>query len=54
MKRLFPILFFIRDTVCLGYYRWALAEISPLHPDVPRIVHRIHQLEREQPWQSRN
>jgi hypothetical protein len=29
----------------LVYYRWALAEIDPLHPDVPHIVHRINELE---------
>lgn len=34
--------------VCLwlaeGFYRWALREISPLHPDVPRIVLRRREL----------
>lgn len=30
----------------LVYYRWALKEISPLHPDVPHIVRKINQLER--------
>lgn len=28
----------------LYYFRWALAEINPLHPDVPRIVHAINEL----------
>lgn len=26
------------------FYRWALAEIHPLHPDVPHIVHRLRDL----------
>jgi hypothetical protein len=29
----------------LAWYRWALREIHPLHPDVPFIVARIRQLE---------
>lgn len=28
----------------LAYYRWALREISPNHPDVPHIVARINSL----------
>lgn len=31
----------------IAYYRWALAEINPLHPDVPRIVHRLRSLRAE-------
>jgi hypothetical protein len=27
------------------YYRWALAEIDLMHPDVPRIVRRLNELE---------
>jgi hypothetical protein len=27
-----------------AHLEWALTEISPLHPDVPYIVHRIHRL----------
>lgn len=30
----------------LRYYRWALAEISPLHADVPYIVRRLNDLRR--------
>ena len=30
----------------LLYYRWALREICPLHPDVPQIVLAINTLER--------
>ena len=29
-----------------AYYRWALAEISPLHKDVPYIVRRLNELRR--------
>ena len=28
-----------------AYYRWALTEIDPLHPDLPGIVHRLAELE---------
>lgn len=27
------------------YFQWALAEINPLHEDVPMIVRRINELE---------
>lgn len=30
--------------LAIAYYRWALAEISPMHPDVPYIVHRLRRL----------
>jgi hypothetical protein len=29
-----------------AYLSWALREICPLHPDVPRIVHRLNELQR--------
>jgi hypothetical protein len=32
--------------MALTYYRWAMREIDPLHPDVPEIVRRINDLER--------
>lgn len=32
--------------IALHWYRWALSEIDPLHPDVPLIVCRINELER--------
>jgi hypothetical protein len=35
------------DLIRLQWYRWALREIHPMHPDVPRIVRRINQLERD-------
>lgn len=28
----------------ITWYRWALKEISPLHPDVPYIVRRLAEL----------
>lgn len=28
----------------IRWYRWAQREIHPLHPDVPLIVQRLHQL----------
>jgi hypothetical protein len=31
------------------YDRWALREMDPLHPDVPRIVRRIRELEERVP-----
>jgi hypothetical protein len=34
---------FIREAR-IAYYRWALAEIDPMHPDVPYIVHRLRVL----------
>jgi hypothetical protein len=33
----------------LQYYRAALRQIHPLHPDVPLIVCRINELERTAP-----
>jgi hypothetical protein len=35
------------DAAKLFYLRWALAEINPLHPDVPGIVRAINELERK-------
>jgi hypothetical protein len=32
----------------LRWFTWALAEISPLHPDVPYIVRRLNDLRRTQ------
>lgn len=31
--------------MALSYYRWAMRQIDPLHPDVPQIVLRIRELE---------
>lgn len=30
-----------------GFYAWALREINPLHPDLPRIVLRKRELQDE-------
>jgi hypothetical protein len=38
------ILSLIHLTVAQAFYRWALREINPLHPDVPRIVRRQNEL----------
>ncbi|MBE7939573.1 MULTISPECIES: hypothetical protein [Ramlibacter] len=38
------ILNFIHLMVAQAFYRWALREISPLHPDVPRIMLRQQEL----------
>jgi len=32
--------------MALAYYRWAMSQIDPLHPDVPEIVLRIRELEK--------
>lgn len=40
--------FFLRTlprAVEAAHLKWALAEVSPLHPDVPYIVRRLHELE---------
>jgi hypothetical protein len=29
----------------IRWYRWALREIDPMHPDVPFIVNRLHHWE---------
>jgi hypothetical protein len=35
----------ILRVAALVYYRWALREMDPLHPDVPHVVRRIRELE---------
>jgi hypothetical protein len=42
LRPLSPVL----RNIALHWYRWALSEINPLHPDVPFIVQRINELER--------
>ena len=32
--------------MALAWYRWALRQIDPLHPDVPEIVRKISEIER--------
>ena len=36
----------IYKLIVLTWYRWAMRQIDPLHPDVPEIVRRISELER--------
>lgn len=38
------ILNLIHVTVAQAFYTWAMAEIDPLHPDVPRIMLRRQEL----------
>jgi hypothetical protein len=38
------ILNFIHVMVAQAFYDWALREINPLHPDVPRIMLRQREL----------
>lgn len=39
------ILNFIHVMVARGFYSWAMKEINPMHPDVPRIMQRQRELE---------
>lgn len=34
----------IRVVLAQAFYRWALSEMNPLHPDLPRIVLRQQEL----------
>lgn len=36
------ILSLMRLVAAQAFYRWAMREIDPLHPDVPKIMH--HQM----------
>ena len=38
------ILNFIHVMVAQGFYRWAMSESNPMHPDVPRIMRRQMEL----------
>lgn len=38
------ILNFIHVMVAQAFYKWAMREIHPLHPDVPRILLRQKEL----------
>ena len=38
------ILNLIHVTLAQAFYSWALREINPLHPDVPRIMLRRQEL----------
>jgi hypothetical protein len=39
------ILSLIHVMVAQAFYKWAMSEINPLHPDVPRIMLRQQELE---------
>jgi hypothetical protein len=39
------ILQLIHVVTAQAFYRWALSEINPLHPDVPRILMRRQELD---------
>ena len=38
------ILHLLHVVVAEAFYRWAMNEISPMHPDVPKIMLRQQQL----------
>jgi len=38
------IIHLLHVVVAEAFYRWAMAEISPMHPDVPKIMMRQQQL----------
>ena len=38
------ILELLHVMVAQAFYRWAMREINPMHPDVPKIMLRQHQL----------
>lgn len=38
------VLHLLHVVVAQGFYRWAMKEINPLHPDVPKIMVRQQQL----------
>jgi hypothetical protein len=35
----------LHATLACAFYRWALREIDPLHPDVPHLLLRRQELE---------
>lgn len=45
MSMKIPKLLYI--VLALAFYKWAMREIKPLHPDVPKIVRRKRELEEE-------
>ena len=38
------ILSLLHVVLAQSFYRWAMREINPMHPDVPRIVRRQQEL----------
>jgi hypothetical protein len=47
LPSLFALLRALPAALEVLYLKWAMAEIHPLHPDVPFIVQRINELERQ-------
>jgi hypothetical protein len=45
MRSVIELLRQVRDWLNASHLRWALREIKPMHPDVPRIVLRLRELE---------
>lgn len=43
------ILNLIHVVIAQAFYRWALREINPMHPDLPRIVQRQQELADKSP-----
>ena len=39
------IISLLHVVVAQAFYRWAMREINPMHPDVPRIMLRQQELE---------
>lgn len=39
------VLYLLYLVCARSFYRWAMREIDPLHPDVSNIVLRLHELE---------
>ena len=46
IRRALAALWPLYRLAALSWWRWALREIDPMHPDVRQIVLRIHELER--------
>lgn len=38
----------IRETK-IKFYEWAQHDMSPLHPDLPKVVRRLHELKSQRP-----
>jgi hypothetical protein len=43
-ERTMNILKLIHVVIAQAFYRWALSEMDPLHPDLPKIVLRRQEL----------
>jgi hypothetical protein len=39
------IMHLLHVLIATGFYRWAMREIDPMHPDVPRIIRRQLELQ---------